>query len=96
MTQPEVPAAVRYGLKPTLRLTPSGYLLDAATAESYTLNGTGQYIVRAIHEGCEFGALWTKLVAAFEVPELKARRDVRAFLRQLLQLRLLVEDARPR
>jgi hypothetical protein len=83
---------IRLRLKPTLRLTPGGYLFDGATAESYTLNPAGQCIVRSLLEGGEPARLWCELVAQFEVSEARARRDVRRFLSQLRQQRLLVED----
>lgn len=83
---------IRLRLKPTLRLTEGGYLYDGATAESYTLNATGNCVVRALMEGTQPAKLWCELVAAFDVSEPRARRDVRAFLSQLRQWRLLVED----
>ncbi len=84
---------VRLRLKPTLRLTPGGYLFDGATAESYTLNPTGLCIVRGLLEGREPVSLWSDLVAAFEVTEAKARRDVRRFLADLRAARLLVGES---
>jgi len=83
---------IRLRLKPSLRLTPGGYLFDGATAESYTLNPTGLCIVRGMLEGREPVALWSDLVANFDVPEARARRDVRRFLSDLRAARLLVED----
>lgn len=91
-TQTTALPLIRLRLKPTLHLTAGGYLLDGATAESYTLNPTGLYIVRGLMEGCEPVHLWTNLVAAFDVPEARARRDVRRFLADLRSARLLVED----
>jgi hypothetical protein len=79
-------------LKPTLRLTPGGYLFDGSNAETYTLNPTGKCIVQALLEGQEPARLWSDLVAVFEVPEQRARRDVRNFLAQLRMHRLLVEE----
>ena len=79
-------------LKPTLRLTPAGYLFDGSNAETYTLNATGQCVVRALLAGKEPSRLWSEVVAAFDVPEQRARRDVRGFLAQLRLHRLLVED----
>ena len=86
---------VQFGLKPSLRLTPGGYLFDGATADTYTLNPTGQCVMGALlaGESCESSRLAAKLMAAFDVSEHKARRDVREFLIQLRQLRLLVENA---
>ena len=81
-------------LKPTLRLTPGGYLFDGSTAETYTLNSTGQCIVQSVLDGREPALLWSDLLAAFEVPEQRARRDVRNFLAQLRLYRLLVEETR--
>jgi hypothetical protein len=83
---------IRLRLKPTLRLTEGGYLFDGATAETYTLNPTGLYIVRGMMEGRDPVGLWSGLVAAFAVPETRARRDVRRFLADLRAARLLVED----
>jgi hypothetical protein len=88
---PTIPL-IRLRIKPTLRLTAGGYLFDGATAESYTLNPTGLCIVRGLMEGHEPVHLWTDLVAAFDVPEARARRDVRRFLADLRGARLLVED----
>jgi hypothetical protein len=85
---------IRLRLKPTLRLAHAGYLFDGSTGETYTLNPTGHCIVEAMLEGCEPARLWCELVAAFEVSEARARRDVRGFLSQLRQLRLLVEEVR--
>jgi hypothetical protein len=95
MAAAESISLIRLRLKPTLRLADDGYLFDGATAETYTLNPTGQCLLRALQNGCEATSLWCELVAAFEVSEPRARRDVRNFLTQLRQLRLLVEDARP-
>ena len=81
-------------LKPTLRLTAGGYLFDGATAETYTLNETGQCIVQGLLNGREPARLWSDVVAAFDVPEQRARRDVRNFLAQLRLHRLLVEETR--
>ena len=83
---------IRLRLKPTLRLTAGGYLFDGATAESYTLNPTGLCIVRGLLQGHEPIHLWSDLVAAFDVPESRARRDVRRFLADLRGARLLIED----
>lgn len=90
-TQTTAIPLIRLRLKTTLHLTPGGYLLDGATAESYTLNPTGLCIVRGLMEGCEPLQLWTKLVAAFDVSEARARRDVRRFLGDLRSARLLEE-----
>jgi hypothetical protein len=86
---------VRLRLKPTLRLNPGGYLFDGATADSYTLNPSAERIVRALLDGCEPARLWCELVARFQVSEPRARRDVREFLSQLRQWRLLVEETPP-
>jgi hypothetical protein len=86
---------VRLRLKPTLRLNHGGYLFDGATAETYTLNPTGDCIVRALLDGREPARLWCDLVAQFDVSEQRARRDVRGFLTQLRQWRLLIEETRP-
>lgn len=93
MPSTETIPLIRLRLKPTLRLTDGGYLFDGATAETYTLNPTGLCIVRGLMEGREPVRLWSDLVAAFEVPEARARRDVRRFLADLRGARLLVEDA---
>jgi hypothetical protein len=84
---------IRLRLKRTLRLTQGGYLFDGATAETYTLNPTGLCIVRGLIDGRDPVRLWSDLVSAFEVPEARARRDVRRFLADLRAARLLVEDA---
>jgi hypothetical protein len=86
---------IRLRLKHTLRLSPGGYLLDGATAESYTLNPAGQCILRALLQNCEPARLWCELMAAFDVSEARARRDVRQFLSQLRHLHLLVEEVAP-
>lgn len=83
---------VRLRLKPTLRLTEGGYLFDGSNGETYTLNRTGQCILQSLLAGMEPGMVWSELVATFEVPEARARRDVRAFLAQLRLWRLLIED----
>jgi hypothetical protein len=85
-------ALIRLRLKPTLRLNGGGYLFDGGTAESYTLNAAGQCLMTALLDGREPARLWCDLVAEFDVPERRARRDVREFLAQLRYLRLLVEE----
>jgi hypothetical protein len=81
-------------LKPTLRLTPGGYLFDGSNGETYTLNATGERIVQALLDGREPARLWSDLVATFDVKERRARRDVRNFLAHLRMYRLLVEETR--
>src|ERR1700685_1044818 len=94
-TQTVAPAIplIRLRLKPTLRLTSGGYLFDGSTAETYTLNSTGLCVVRGMIEGRDPIGLWSDLVAAFAVPEARARRGVRRFFAGLPAPRLLVEDS---
>ena len=92
MTAGEILPLIRLHLKSTLRLAETGFLFDGATAESYTLNPAGQCIVRALQSGTEASKLWCELMAAFDVTEPRARRDVRQFLSHLRSLKLLVED----
>ena len=78
-------------IKPSLMVTPSGFLYDSRDAESYTLNATGMCIVRALLEQRHPDNLWHDLVEAFDVPESQARWDVVRFLADLKTLRLLEE-----
>lgn len=86
---PSVGRFARARLLSTLELRPSGFLFDVRTAESYTVNPTGACLVKALQQGVAPGALWQKLVAAFEVGELEAQRDAIRFLEDLLHLGLL-------
>lgn len=79
----------RARILPSLELRPSGFLYDARTAESFSVNATAACIVRALQRGEPPESLWRTLCADFEISEIEARRDVLRFLGELHQIGLI-------
>lgn len=79
----------RARILPSLELRPSGFLYDARTAESFSVNATAACIVRALQRGEPPESLWRTLCADFEISEMEARHDVLRFLGELHQIGLV-------
>jgi len=60
-----------------------------------TLNDTGQVLWTRLTEGCREADLVEALTSEFDVTEEEAAQDVRAFVRDLQEKRLLEDDGSP-
>jgi hypothetical protein len=96
LTQRKPPAEQRYRPKSLLSLSPTGFLLDNANGESYTLNAAGRTIVGKLIELGDSRDVWRAVVDRFEVDETRAQKDVERFLADLWTLGLLERDERDR
>jgi Coenzyme PQQ synthesis protein D (PqqD) len=64
-------------------------VLDLEKSKYLAVEGSGVLLFEALQRGCERDDLVAALVAAFEVDELTASRDVDAFLGQLRTANML-------
>ena len=85
-------ASTRASRLRNLALSECGFLFDPATGNTYSLNPSGAFVLRALIEGRSGGELPTGLAAAFETDEETAARDSEQFLLQLRDLGLWEED----
>lgn len=83
-----------YRARRALRLSPSGFLLDASNGESYSINKSGALILRALIEGRTFEDVVHEMAHAFDLSDATARRDTFRFLGELSRLGL-VEPVEP-
>jgi coenzyme PQQ synthesis protein D (PqqD) len=67
-----------------LAINDRGFAFDPYSGLSFSINGTGRYILEKLKEGAEPNVIPELLAAAFEVaPGEDLARDVREFLRLL-------------
>ncbi len=78
-----------YRVRPSVRLRESGFLINLRNGDSYTLNETGQLIVRALQEGRRSDEIHQELVETFAVSPIRARDDVDHYLAHLATLELI-------
>ncbi|HKA90544.1 MAG TPA: PqqD family protein [Haliangiales bacterium] len=96
MTQRKPPAEQRYRPKSLLSLSPTGFLLDNANGESYTLNAVGRAVMAKLLELGDSRDVWRVVVDRFEIDEARAQKDVERFLADLWTLGLVERDERDR
>lgn len=81
-----------------LRNVADEYLLIPVGAAALSLNGliamseSGALLFEKLKNGCTGEELVAALRAEYEVTEQVAREDIKAFLAQMRELRILVED----
>ncbi len=78
-----------------LAVSETGFLLDTRTGNTYTLNETGTFIVKALSTSGDPGDLAEAISAEFEVDQETAARDLAEFLLQLRELGLIPKDDDP-
>jgi aspartate oxidase len=77
---------IREDRRANLALSENGFLFDAMTGHTYTLNRTGAHIVRQILAGTKPDELPSKLVEDFDVSLDIAAHNVDQFLARLTEL----------
>jgi hypothetical protein len=75
-----------------LALSESGFLFDAHTGSTFSLNKTGTFLLRALIDGTRPEDLTELLTQHYEVNAETAGRDVEQFMFRLKDLGLLIED----
>lgn len=76
-----------------LAISESGFLFLPTTGETFTVNETGRSIMRAMQSGKTEAEIPQLIADEFDVDRSTAERDVRDFLAQLKQHKLLNGDA---
>ncbi|MBI5608267.1 MAG: HPr-rel-A system PqqD family peptide chaperone [Deltaproteobacteria bacterium] len=77
-----------------LALSDSGFLFDTRTGNTYTLNKTATWMLKALMAGTAEADLAKGLSEHFEVDEGTAQRDAEQFLFRLRDLHLRDAEAR--
>ena len=75
-----------------LALSESGFLFDARTGSTFSLNRTGTYILRALIDGVDPNAVSLRMIDTFDIDPPTAERDVETFLFRLRELGLVATD----
>lgn len=71
-----------------LALSESGFLFDATTGHTYSLNATGSHVLRCLIEGARAEKLGALVAERFATDEETATRDAEQFLLQLGEMGL--------
>ena len=66
-------------------------LLNLATAEYYALNNLGAAVIALVRSGADRAEIEAALVREYDAPAAQIQSDLTAFLRQMLEFRLLTE-----
>jgi len=72
-----------------LALSENGFLFDARTGNTYSLNKTGTHILRALIDGVDVNDLPARLEQSFETDPAVLSRDLEQFLFRLKDLGVL-------
>ncbi len=72
-----------------LAINDEGFIFDPITGESFTVNKTGLFILKALKDGFSENELAEKLSKNFDVSFEEAQRDVIDFLGKLRSYRLV-------
>ena len=75
-----------------LALSENGFLFDAKTGGTFSLNRTGTFLLREMIDGVLAEQLPDRLVDKFEVDSDTAIRDVEQFLFRLTDLRITEDE----
>jgi hypothetical protein len=66
-----------------LMMNDEGFIFDPSTGESFTVNGTGLFILKALKEGKPLDTLVADLRENFEIDADEIERDVNDFINHL-------------
>lgn len=75
-----------------LAISESGFLFLPTTGETFTVNETGRSIMRAMQNGKTEAEIPQLIADEFDIDRTTAERDVRDFMAQLKQHKLLNGD----
>ncbi len=76
-----------------LALSETGFLFDPATGNTYTLNESAVFILKALKSGQKPDEIADELTAEFEVAEAQAHEDVSDAILQLKEAGLIAAGA---
>jgi alpha-N-acetylglucosamine transferase len=79
-------------LKKNIAVSENGFLFDPATGESYSLNKTGQLIVKLISEGNTEAKIIESIQAEYDVESAALQRYLDDFIMMLQQMNLLEKE----
>jgi len=71
-----------------LALSENGFLFDTRTGDTFTVGGSGTFILRQLIAGESVDAIRQRLVAEFAIDDQLAARDIDDFLQRLDDLGL--------
>jgi len=66
-----------------LVISEEGFIFDPETGNSFTVNGTGLFVIKLLKEGKSEEEIVSALCSEYEVSEEEARRDLLDFVEQL-------------
>ncbi|TCK06319.1 HPr-rel-A system PqqD family peptide chaperone [Phorcysia thermohydrogeniphila] len=72
-----------------LAINDEGFIFDPETGNSFTVNGTGLFIIKLLKEGKGEEEILSALMEEYDVSEDEARRDLLDFIEQLRVLGIL-------
>ena len=72
-----------------LVISEEGFIFDPETGNSFTVNGTGLFVIKLLKEGKSEEEIVFALCSEYEVSEEEARRDLLDFVEQLRVLGIL-------
>ena len=79
-------------LKKNIAVSENGFLFDPATGESYSLNKTGQLIVKLISEGNSEAKIIESIQAKYDIESAALQRYLDDFIMMLQQMNLLEKE----
>jgi alpha-N-acetylglucosamine transferase len=79
-------------LKKNIAVSENGFLFDPTTGESYSLNKTGQLIVKLISEGNSEAKIIESIQAKYDVESAALQRYLDDFIMMLQQMNLLEKE----
>jgi hypothetical protein len=79
-------------LSPNLAISESGFLFLPTTGESFTVTEVGRSILLGLQAGKSEGDIVHSVVQEFEIDAATVERDLRDFMSQLQQYRLVSND----
>jgi alpha-N-acetylglucosamine transferase len=79
-------------LKKNIAVSENGFLFDPTTGESYSLNKTGQLIVKLISEGNSEAKIIESIQAKYDIESAALQRYLDDFIMMLQQMNLLEKE----
>ncbi len=81
----------QYSVPQNLAVSESGFLFQANTGESFTLNAIGKEIFAMLQAGMEQQAIIEKLVDEYEIDRQSVEKDFADYVTQLKHYSILIE-----
>ena len=75
-----------------LALSESGFLFDAVSGDTYTLNNTGKLVLRELMGGTDEETIVGRVMENFDVGAETARRDTERFIHHLKEMKLVPRE----